>query len=289
MGSEGRLRVEPMTHIVERLIPALMMKVVGGGLRGSSSLMGLVGPLWEGPWSSAWGGEGVPINRCGDVGAGGRDGGSHLDSSSSGLGLGGSSPRGGRGPGSPLGGWAVPNNHCVAVGRGCRGCQGGRGGLDSDLGGLAAVHSTKGTGVCFALSSMTWNCASLFGFAPRDEVGRKRYRSKMNNVINLAMSHDVVFLQEVHGRGVDLPFLGCYIPSHLSCGSLCSRKAAGGVLIITHPRVRQRYGDCWSMGAVHQGRATAVGLVDGRGGLPGWSSRPFEFVLLACCSCLDCD
>ena len=49
----------------------------------------------------------------------------------------------------------------------------------------------------FSLSSVTWNRASLFGHAPRDEIGRKRYRSKIDNVVGLAMSHDVVFLQEV--------------------------------------------------------------------------------------------
>ena len=84
---------------------------------------------------------GVPIDRCGDVGAGGRGGGSHLESSSSDLGLDGSSPRDGRGPGSPLGGWGVPKNRCGAVGRDCRE---GRGGLGSDLNDLAAVHSAKG-------------------------------------------------------------------------------------------------------------------------------------------------
>ena len=74
--------------------------------------------------------------------------------------------------------------------------------------GLAAVHSAKGTGVGFDLSFVTWNCASLFGFAPRDEAGRKRYRSKVDKVINLAMSHDVAFLQEVHWAKATCHLLG---------------------------------------------------------------------------------
>ena len=113
---------------------------------------------------------------------------------------------------------------------------------------------------------MTWNCASLFGFAPRDELGRKRYWAKIDRVVGLAMSHDVVFLQEVHGCEGDLSSLGCYIPNHFLCGSFCPSTAAGGVLTIVHPRLRQRYGDCWSMRAIHQGRATVVDLVDYREG-----------------------
>ena len=48
---------------------------------------------------------------------------------------------------------------------------------------------------------MTWNCAGLFGFAPRDAIGRKRYRSKVDKVVSLAMSHDVVFLRGAWVRG----------------------------------------------------------------------------------------
>ena len=65
--------------------------------------------------------------------------------------------------------------------------------LDGDLGGPFVVHSAKGTDAGFDISFVTWNCASLFGFAPRDEVGRKRYRSKVDKVVGLAMSHGVVF------------------------------------------------------------------------------------------------
>ena len=110
---------------------------------------------------------------------------------------------------------------------------------------------------------MTWNCASLFGFAPRDEVGKKRYRSKIGKGVGLAM---LFFLPEVHGREGDLSSLECYTPNHLLCGSLCPCKAAGGVLTIVHPRLRQRYGGCWSMRTIHQGRATVVDLVDYREG-----------------------
>ena len=113
---------------------------------------------------------------------------------------------------------------------------------------------------------MTWDCASLFGYAPRGEIGMKRYRSKIDRVVGLAMSHDVVFLQEVHGYEGDLSSLGCYIPDHLLCGSFCPSMAAGGVLTIVHPRLRQRYGDCWSMRTTHQGRATVADLVDYREG-----------------------
>ena len=77
----------------------------------------------------------------------------------------------------------------------------------------------KGTGVGFDLPSVTWNCASLFGFAPRDEAGRKRYRTKMDEVVSLAMSHDIAFLQEGHGCEGDLPSVGCYIPNHILCVS----------------------------------------------------------------------
>ena len=55
-------------------------------------------------------------------------------------------------------------------------------------------------------------------------------------------------------------------PNHLLCGPLCPSKAAAGVLTIVHPRLRRRYGDCWSMGTIHQGRATVVDLVDYREG-----------------------
>ena len=70
----------------------------------------------------------------------------------------------------------------------------------------------------------------------------------------------------MHGCEGDLSSVGCYIPNHLLCGSLCPNKAAGGVLTIVHPRLRRRYGDCWSMRAIHQGRAAVVDLVDDREG-----------------------
>ena len=188
--------------------------------------------------------------------------------------LGRGSPRGGRGPSFPLAsrpvrgqrlgsveGWGGLRNHCEDVGR----CGNGHDGLDGGLDDVV-VHGVKGIGVGFSLSFVTWNCASLLGHAPGDEIGRKRYRSKIDKVVGLAMSHDVAFLQEVHGCEGDLSSLGCYIPNHLLCGSLCPSKAAGGVLTIVHPRLRQRYGDCWSMRTILRGQATVVDLADYREG-----------------------
>ena len=111
---------------------------------------------------------------------------------------------------------------------------------------------------------------------------RRRYRSKTDKVVSLAMSHDVACLQEVHGCEGDLSSLGCYIPNHLLCGSFCSSRAAGGVLTFIHPRLRQRYGDCWSMRTVHQGRATVVDLVDYReaGGVLGGRHDHLNFCCL---------
>ena len=62
------------------------------------------------------------------------------------------------------------------------------------------------------------------------------------------------------------PLDATFLRNHLLCGSLCPSKAAGGVLTIVHPRLRQRYGDCWSMRTIRQGRATVVDLVDCREG-----------------------
>ena len=157
----------------------------------------------------------------GDAPVGGSGDGHCLAYSCGDPGSGSGSPRGGRGPGSSFSsrpvrgqrlgsveGWGGLRNHCEDVGR----CGNRHDGLDGGLSD-AVVHGVKGTGVGFSLSFVAWNCASLFGHAPRDEVGRKRYRSKIDKVVGLAMSHDVVFLQEVHGCEGDLSSLGCYIPT----------------------------------------------------------------------------
>ena len=90
------------------------------------------------------------------------------------------------------------------------------------------------------------------------------------------------FKRYVHACEGDLSSLGCYIPNHHLCGSLCPSKAAGGVCTIAHPRLRQRYGDCWSMGTIHQGRATVVDLVDYREGsdVIGGRHDPLSFCCL---------
>ena len=84
------------------------------------------------------------------------------------LGSGGGSPRGGRGPGSLLEGWGGFGNRCEDVR--LRGSD--RDGPGVGLSDPSVVHSVKGTYWCgFNLSFVTWNCASLFGSAPRDEIG----------------------------------------------------------------------------------------------------------------------
>ena len=123
---------------------------------------------------------GVPLNRCGDVVAGGRDGGSRLVSFSDGPGSGGGSPRGGRGPGSPLAGWGGLRNHCEDVGRGCRE---DRGGLDRELNCLSVVHSATGTGVGFDMSFVTWNCASLLGLLRETRLGGRHVAPKRTRLL----------------------------------------------------------------------------------------------------------
>ena len=188
---------------------------------------------------------GFPKNHCQALGSGA--------SVAAGL------PSDGRGPrplpdsGREGGVSGFPENHCSALGSPSPGDGCAVGGIGRD-----------GGATCRSLSVVTWNCASLFGAAPRDEVGRKRYLAKMNKVAGLARNHDVVFLQEVHGSEEDLTSLGCYIPNHLLCGSFCQSRAAGGVLTIIHPRLRQRYGECHDFKVVHPGRATVVDLVDSR-------------------------
>ena len=118
----------------------------------------------------------------GDASAVGSDDGHYLDYSCGGPGSGRGSPRGGRGPGSPVAsrpvrgqrlgsveGWGGLRNHCEDVVR----CGNGHDGLDGGLGDVV-VHGVKGTGVSLGLSFVTWNCAGLFGHAPRDGIGRKR-------------------------------------------------------------------------------------------------------------------
>ena len=64
------------------------------------------------------------------------------------------------------------------------------------------------------LSVVTWNCATLFGAAPRTHEQRRRHAAKIDRVVALAGRHDVVMLQEVHGNSEDIGELASRITRH---------------------------------------------------------------------------
>ena len=165
-------------------------------------------------------------------------------------GSGGGSPRGGRGPGSPLasrpvrgqrfvskGGWGGPRNHCEDA---CRRGN-GHGGLDDELGSgetfVAGRLESK-------LSVVTWNCATLFGAAPRTREQRRRHAAKIDRVVSFSCRYDVVMLQEVHGNEQDIGELASRIPRHYMLDSFCRDSSSGGVLVIISEELRGRFASC---------------------------------------------
>ena len=214
------------------------MKACWGGTRGPWG-----GPkdLWEGPQDSREGPQDPlsnsrPLSGCSSGGAhcdidengclvanddGSRDGGAWCD-----PGLGSGSPRGGRGPGSPLPSlglgrgeerdesWGGFRNHCEDVGRPVD---------NPDVGGALLGGGETLVAGCLRskLSVITWNCATLFGAAPRTHEQRRRHAAKVDRVVSFSCRHDAVMLQEVHGNEQDIGELASRIPRHSILGSLC--------------------------------------------------------------------
>ena len=109
---------------------------------------------------------------------------------------------------------------------------------------------------------VTWNCATLFGAAPRNLEQRRRHAAKIDRVVSLAGRHDVVMLQEVHGNSEDIGELASRITRHSFFGSFCRDSGSGGVLIIISEELRGRFTSCRSE-EVERGRALLVTLEGG--------------------------
>ena len=114
---------------------------------------------------------------------------------------------------------------------------------------------------------VTWNCATLFGAAPRTRGQRRRRAAKIDRVISFSCRHDVVMLQEVRGNEQDIGELANRIPRHSFLGcSFCRDSSSGGVLIIISEELRGRFASCGSE-EVEKGRALPV-TVEGGGSHP---------------------
>ena len=107
------------------------------------------------------------------------------------------------------------------------------------------------------LSVVTWNCATLFGAAPRTHEQRRRHAAKIDRVVALAGRHDVEMLQEVHGNREDIGELSSRVTRHSIFGSFCRDSGSGGVVIIISEELRGRFTSCRSE-EVEKGRALLV-------------------------------
>ena len=156
-------------------------------------------------------------------------------------------------------------NHCEDV---CR--------LGGSLGGPGDGLGDEETFVAGRLESnlsvVTWNCATLFGAAPRTREQRRRHAAKVDRVVSFSCRHDVVMLQEVHGNEQDNGELAGRIPRHSILGSFCRVSSPGGVLITISEELRGRFASCRSEG-IEKGRALLVTL-DGGGSHPLAFRRP---------------
>ena len=114
------------------------------------------------------------------------------------------------------------------------------------------------------LSAVTWNCATLFGAAPRTREQRRRHAAKVDRVVSFSCRHGVVMLQEALGNEQDIGELASRIPRHYILGSF-------GVLITISEELRGRFASCRSE-ELEKGRALLVTL-------EGGGSHPLAF----CC------
>ena len=122
------------------------------------------------------------------------------------------------------------------------------------------------------LSVITWNCATLFGAAPRTREQKRRHAAKVDRIVSFACRHDVVMLQEVHGSEQDIGELASRMPRHFILGPFCCDSGSGGVLIIISDELRGRFASCRSEG-IEKGRALLVTL-------EGGGSHPLAFCCL---------
>ena len=122
------------------------------------------------------------------------------------------------------------------------------------------------------LSVVTWNCATLFGAAPRTREQKRRHAAKVDRVVSFACRHDVVMLQVAHGNKEDIGELANKIPRHYILGSFCRDSGSGGVLIIIFEELRGRFASCRSE-EIEKGRALLVTL-------GGGNSHPLAFCCL---------
>ena len=118
---------------------------------------------------------------------------------------------------------------------------------------------------------ITWNCATLFGAAPRTHDQRRRHAAKIDRVVSFSCRHDVVLLQEVHGNEQDLSELSSRIPRNTILGSFCRDSGSGGVVVIISEELRGRFTSCRSED-IEKGGAMLVTL-------EGGGSHPLAF----CC------
>eukprot|EP00972_Heterocapsa_arctica_P034653 5103380-Heterocapsa_arctica.AAC.1 len=73
----------------------------------------------------------------------------------------------------------------------------------------------------------TWNCATLLGALPRDRASKDRRIKKLNKVIFLAKTFDILFLQEIHGSSADTIELLRLLPGFAIHTSYSGNTAAG--------------------------------------------------------------
>ena len=112
------------------------------------------------------------------------------------------------------------------------------------------------------ISVVTWNCATLFGAAPRTREQKRRRAAKVGRVVSFACRHGVVMLQEVHGNRQDSGELASRTPRHSVFGPFCRDSGSGGVLIIIYEGLRGRFASCRSE-EIEKGRAPLVTLEGG--------------------------
>eukprot|EP00972_Heterocapsa_arctica_P046117 6803950-Heterocapsa_arctica.AAC.1 len=100
----------------------------------------------------------------------------------------------------------------------------------------------------------SWNCATLLGTIPKDRISKNRRNKKLNMVVYLAKSYDILFLQEIHGNSADTIELQRLLPEFHIYTSYADNVAAGGVAIIMSPNITRRYPTIPSTTIIEPGR-----------------------------------
>jgi endonuclease/exonuclease/phosphatase family metal-dependent hydrolase len=86
----------------------------------------------------------------------------------------------------------------------------------------------------------TWNTNGFFG-QPVSPDAAHRLRSRRRILAALTATSDIICLQEVHGSVADLAELRSLHPLWSACGSFCSSRAAGGVVIMYSKKIASAF------------------------------------------------